>query len=113
MRKSVLFWHLHGVRAIAVALMLWLAVPVPGQATGRVHGLIQNADGSPVAGAQVVAHSAGENSDRTLVSAADGSFAMDLIPGHYQFKATKSGFADSPAAERDLSAGEDLTLNLT
>jgi hypothetical protein len=37
----------------------------------------------------------------------------DLNPGHYQFKATKRGFADSPVAEGDLTAGEDLTLNLT
>jgi len=37
----------------------------------------------------------------------------DLKPGHYQFKAAKRGFADSPVAERDLTAGEDLTLNLT
>jgi hypothetical protein len=37
----------------------------------------------------------------------------DLNPGHYQFKATKRGFADSPVAERDLTAGENLTLNLT
>jgi hypothetical protein len=37
----------------------------------------------------------------------------DLKPGHYQFKATKRGFADSPVAEGDLIAGEDLSLNFT
>jgi hypothetical protein len=79
-----------------------------------VHGRIQDADRSPVAGAQVVAHSSRENVDRAFVSSADGSFTIDdLQPGHYQFKATKPGFADSPVRERDLTAGEDLTLNLT
>ncbi len=98
-------------RPIAVAaLILWLA----GRAPGQVHGLIRDASGSPVAGAQVVAHNSLENTDRAFVSAADGSFTMDdLKPGHYRFKATKRGFADSPVAERDLTAGEDLTLNLT
>lgn len=87
-------------RIIAVAtLILWPTIRAAGQVHGRVHGLIQDADGSPVAGAQVVAHNSRENTDRTVVGAADGSFAMDEVePGHYQFKATKRGFADSPVA---------------
>jgi hypothetical protein len=32
----------------------------------------------------------------------------DLKPGHYEIKATKLGGADSPVAERDLIAGQDL-----
>jgi hypothetical protein len=102
-------------RPIAVvALILWLAIRAPGQVQGRVHGLIQDAGGSPVADAQVVAHSSRENTDRAFGSVMDGSFTMDdLNPGHYQFKATKRGFADSPVAEVDLTAGEHLTLNLT
>jgi hypothetical protein len=48
------------------------------------------------------------------VSAADGSFALtDLKPGHYQIRATKLGFADSPVTDEDLTAGQDLALNLT
>jgi hypothetical protein len=98
-------------RPIAVAsLTLWLAL----RARGQVHGLVQTAGGLPAAGAQVVAHDSREQPDRVLVSAADGSFAIhDLKPGHYQFKAMKRGFADSPVVERDLAAGDDLTVNLT
>jgi hypothetical protein len=98
-------------RPIAVALLsLWFAVRAPGQ----VRGLIQDPSGAPVAGAQVVAHNVGENVDRQFVSAADGSFTtVGLKAGHYQFTAAKLGFADSPVTERDLAAGQDLTLNLT
>jgi hypothetical protein len=86
----------------------------PAQVEGRVHGLVQDAGGSPVAGAQVVAHNSRKNTDQAFVSGADGAFAMDAVePGHYQFKATLRGFADSPAAEGDLAAGGDLKLNLT
>ena len=116
MRKSALipFTFVRARPSAVVALVLWLAIRAPGQVQGRVHGLIQGAGGSPVASAQVVAHNSREKTDRTFVSAADGSFTMDdLNPGHYQFKATKRGFADSPVAEGDLTAGEDLTLNLT
>jgi hypothetical protein len=92
------------------ALILWCAAGAPAQ----VRGLIQDPGGAPAAGAQVVAHNSQETISRTFVSSADGSFAMDgLKPGHYQFKALKRGFTDSLVAERDLAAGEDLTLNLT
>jgi hypothetical protein len=37
----------------------------------------------------------------------------DLKAGHYRFEATKRGLADSPAAEEDVTAGQDLNLNLT
>src|ERR1700722_4371796 len=96
---------------IAVAvLILWFAVRAPGQ----VRGLIQDAGGAPVAGAQVAADNHSENIHRVFVSAADGSFEMvGLKPGHYQFQATKLGFADSPVEERDLTEGQDFTLNLT
>ncbi len=115
-RKSALipFTFVRPRPIAVVALVLWIVIRAPGQVQGRVHGLIQDAGGSPVAGAQVVAHSPQENIDRASVSAADGFFTMDALnPGHYQFKATKRGFADSPVTERDLTAGEDLTLNLT
>jgi hypothetical protein len=98
-------------QAIAVAAMV---LSLAGSAPAQVHGVVQDASGSPVAGAQVLAHGSAENTDKTFVSAADGSFAMDdFKPGRYQFKATKRGFADSLVAERDLAASEELTLILT
>ena len=61
MRKSALipFTFVRARPIAVVALILWLAIRAPGQ----VHGLIQDAGGSPVAGAQVVAHSSRENTD--------------------------------------------------
>lgn len=115
-RKSALnLFTFVRARRIAVALLiLWFAIPASSQVNARVHGLVQGASGSPVAGARVVAHSAQQNTDRASVSGADGSFTIDeLSPGHYQFKATMPGFADSLLSEEDLAAGEDQMLNLT
>src|SRR5579863_9291252 len=96
------------------ALILSIAVCAPGQDRPQVHGLIQGPAGSPVAGAQVVAHNTQDNTDQAVVSAANGSFTMSgLRPGHYQFRATKRGFADSLVEERDLIGGGDLFLSLT
>jgi len=92
-----------------VAFILWLVVP----AFGQVHGLIGDTGGSPVAGAQIVAHNSLGTPNQVSTSAADGSFAMkDLKPGHYQFKAEKLGFADSAMVEQDVTTAGDLTLNL-
>jgi hypothetical protein len=106
---------LHRTRPVAVvALMLWFVVHALGQLQGRVHGLIQDAQGSPVAGAQIVAHNSLETPDKVAVSAADGSFTMDgLKPGHYQFKATRRGFGDSTVMETDVAASQDLAVHLT
>jgi hypothetical protein len=94
-------------------VVLLLAVAAIVQAQSQIHGVVQDAAGSPVASAQVLAHNSEEKTDRTILSAADGSFAIDnLKPGHYQIKATKLGFRDSPVAEQDLVAGGNLMLNL-
>jgi hypothetical protein len=101
----------HCARAIPVWVLVYFFV---SPAHAQVHGLIQDAAGSAVAGAQVLARNTRANKDRAFVSAADGSFEMKgLTPGHYQFRAVKQGFADSPVADRDLTDGEELTLNLT
>jgi hypothetical protein len=109
-RKSALI-PFTTARPIGLAVLISLLAV---HAAGQVHGLIQDAGGAAVAGAKVVAHNSGENVDRVIASAADGSFTIDgLKAGHYQFKAMKRGFADSPVAERDLAVNQDLTLNLT
>jgi len=96
------------------ALILWLSIRAPGQVQVRVHGVIRDPGGAAVAGAKVIAHDSEKNVDQVFASAADGSFAMDgLKPSHYEFKAMKSGFADSQVAQRDLTVNQDLTLNLT
>jgi len=87
--------------------MLYFAIHGDGQSLGQVHGVVRDAGGSPVAGAQVAAL------DRKAVSAADGSFVMDrLNPGNYQIKASKRGFADSAIVKLDLYPGQDLAVDL-
>jgi hypothetical protein len=96
-----------------VAVILCLASCAVGQVGGRIHGFVRDAGGSPVAGAEVAVQGGLESVGRTCLSAADGSFKMDgLNPGHYQFKATKRGFADSAVVAADVTTGGDLTLNL-
>ncbi len=109
MRKSALA-RVVRARLFTIGLLLCTAAC----AAGEVRGVVRSADGSPAAGAQIVAHSSHENADRMAASNADGSFSIvGLKPGHYQFKATKLGFGDSPIVGVDVHASEDLTVNLT
>ena len=116
MRKSALHsFILDSSRAVATtAAVFCFAAAAFGQAPAQIHGHILDSGGSPVPGAQIVAHpvtqvsAANSNSDHTASSGADGSLIIaDLPPGHYQLKAAKRGFADSPVAEIDVTSGED------
>jgi Putative beta-barrel porin-2, OmpL-like. bbp2/Carboxypeptidase regulatory-like domain len=94
-------------------ILLAAALCLAATAGAQVRGVIQDARGTQVAGARVAAHSSSESTDKIALSGADGSFVFDnLAPGHYQFKVTKRGYGDSNVADRDLAAGEKLTVNL-
>jgi Putative beta-barrel porin-2, OmpL-like. bbp2/Carboxypeptidase regulatory-like domain len=68
----------------------------------------------PAPEAQVVVHSVDENTDRTAVSSADGTFAIvNLKPGRYQLTANKPGFASSRVTELQLAAGQSPRVDIT
>jgi hypothetical protein len=63
---------------------------------------------------QVAVHNVEENTDRIVVSGADGSFALEnLKPGRYQLTARKEGFGSPPATTVELAAGESLRNDIT
>ena len=90
-------------------------VPAFGQSTfGEIRGATENRSGLPLPEVQVAVHSVEENTDRTVVSGADGTFAFEnLKPGHYQLTARKEGFGSSPAATVELAAGQSLHNDIT
>jgi hypothetical protein len=120
-RKSTLPYFAR-LAARSARLAVLIAIRASAQAPadvkgGEVKGLVRDPAGSPVAQARVVAHvvahSDQDNKDRTVTSAADGSFVIpDLAAGHYQLKAAKPGFGDSLPAEVDVTAGGNHTLDL-
>ena len=100
--------------ALQVAVQL-SGVPAFGQSTfGEIRGVTENRSGLPLPEVQVVFHSVEEDTDRTVVSGADGTFAFEnLKPGHYQLTARKEGFGSSPAATVELAAGQSLHNDIT
>ncbi len=77
-----------------------------------MHGVTLRPDGAPLSEALVLICSQSGNSVQSVVSAADGSFAIEhLKPGRYQLIAAKEGFLTS-SASIEVKAREDLRVVL-
>jgi len=64
--------------------------------------------------ARVVAHNVVENSDRTALTGADGTFVIgNLKPGRYQLTASKPGSAPSSSIAVELAGGQSLNVEIT
>ncbi len=101
------------MRIVLVALgVAATALSARSQPGARVHGIVRDAAGSALAGAQLLAHDPREKTDRSTTSGPGGAYAFDhLLPGHYEFKAIAPGYAGSAAVAQDLAAGADQTLD--
>jgi hypothetical protein len=100
--------------ALLVAVQL-SGVPAFGQSMfGDIRGTTRNRSGLPLPEVQVAVHSVEENTDRTVVSGADGTFAFqNLKPGRYQLTASKAGFGSSPVTNVELAAQQSFPVDMT
>jgi hypothetical protein len=105
----------------AVNLTSSAGKPISGTPTstnllsGEIRGITRASGGQvPMPTARITIHSADENTDRTVVSGADGSFVIEgLAPGHYELTVSKQGFASSSVIGIDLTARQSLHLDMT
>jgi hypothetical protein len=100
---------------VSIAVPFWMAVTlVSVQAqtpNGALHGVTANADGTPIASAQVMIHR-DDSIDRTVVSGFDGAFSIsNLQPGSYEVKAIRGEFHSLPVSV-DVEAQQDLKIDL-
>jgi hypothetical protein len=81
---------------------------------GDLRGTTRDPSGLTLAHATVTVHSLDANTDRSVVSGDDGSFAVEnLLPGHYQLTAANADFQSSSATKIELSARQSLRVDLT
>ena len=113
-------FKMHGMAAFAGALALTCGLLMginsvqAGPITGDVHGVTLNVLGAPLPGAQVSVHSMEDNTDRNIISDADGTFVVDnLRPGRYQLRAAKKGLASPSVTTVNLAAQQDLRIDMT
>ena len=86
----------------------------PEAALGQLHGVTRSPGGLlPLPDVRVIVHSVGEDADRAVESASDGTFTVaGLKPGEYRLTAEKPGFASSPSTAISLAAGQSLSVEL-
>ena len=98
----------------SAALLSLLAASALAQTTvSTIEGTIKDAQGSVVAGAQVVVKSAALGIERTATSDADGFYRIAALPaGNYSLTITHAGFARRDFDNVELTVNRTLTLDI-
>jgi len=104
------------LKAVAT-LLLCVSAPIFAQSAGvaGIAGVVHDASGAVVPGAQVVISSASQGTVRTLSTNNDGVFtAAALTPGPgYAVSVTATGFAPYEAKDLVLQVGQNLDLKVS
>jgi hypothetical protein len=106
---------------LPVWIVFQIAALVPGallhgqSTSGVLRGVVTKGPaGLPVSEARVVAHNVEENSDRAILTGADGTFVIgNLKPGRYRLTASKPGSATSSSTVVELAGGQSLNVEIT
>lgn len=97
-----------------VLCLLFLAQPVLAQTTvSTIEGIIRDAQGGVVAGAQVVVKSPSLGSERNATSDADGFYRITALPaGNYSLTISHTGFATRAFENIELTLNRTLRLDI-
>jgi len=84
-----------------------------GQSTAQIHGVVQDASGSAVPGAEVIATQTATGVNRNTMSGADGGFVLTNLPlGPFQLEIAKDGFTREVQSGIELQVGSDPAVNV-
>jgi hypothetical protein len=99
---------------LTAAVLAALVTPVFAQATGQINGVVTDSSGAVVPGATVTAVEQQTGLTRDTVSGANGLFTFpSMRPTSYEIRAVLTGFRTVRRTGLELSAGQNLTVNLT
>ncbi len=100
---------------LALTVMALLNTQLLAQSTlGSIRGVVQDASGAALPGAQITLNNIDENTDRALKADDSGLFAVENVkPGHYRVVAQATGFAQTVLNGIALDARQDLRVTLT
>jgi hypothetical protein len=116
MRNPLVYSFARWARGLSICLFatFLFAAAVAAQTqitTGTIQGTILDANGAAVPGAEVEVKNVDTNFTRTTTSDEDGRFsALQLPPGRYTVKITKTGFATTVVEKADVTVGQAMNL---
>ncbi len=113
LRPLSMRWKL-GLAVLAVSFLVGATTAQAGTLSGDVHGITRNSQGAPLPGVKVQVRCVEDNSNRNIVSDAQGVFVIgNLHPGQYQLRASKAGVAGTARATVSVKAQQDLRVDMT
>ncbi|MDZ7638326.1 MAG: carboxypeptidase-like regulatory domain-containing protein [Bryobacterales bacterium] len=94
--------------------LLCIGNPLLAQSTqGSISGLVSDAQGSGVPGAEVVARNLGTNLSFRAPTSQDGSYTLPILPiGDYEVTATSAGFKTFVRSGIRLEVSQRLRLDI-
>lgn len=99
---------------LAIALLLVFAGAAPAQTTSTIQGVVTDAQGLPVSGAELRLSGDTLATNRSIASDDSGNFRFPALPpGVYTLNVSRSGFATRVFNELDLTLNRVLTFNVT
>ncbi len=109
-----MFFKLSRKYFFALAIAIFLSIPVLAQNTGSISGTVTDQNGAVIIGATVKAISKGSSREYTATSDSEGKYQIINLPaGTYRVSATNEGFAanaDNIRLGRGESVSRDFSL---
>lgn len=102
------------IAVVALSVMLGCsALWAQAISTAQISGMVQDASGLAVPGAEIRATQAETGLVRTAVSSADGTYSLTSLPvGPYRLEATKAGFSTYVQSGIVLQVGSNPTVDI-
>ncbi len=100
---------------IAIAALLMMTAAVFAQTDqGRIVGIVTDANGAIVPGANILVRNERTGEERTATTNDDGTFSVPALKAsNYIVTATAQNFAPSKVTDVQLMVGQELNLNIT
>ncbi len=101
-------------KLLAMVVLAVCTASLWGQATSQIQGVVQDASGSAVAGADVKATQTETGLTREVTSGADGTYVLANLPlGPYRLDVTKTGFTTYVQTGIVLQVNTNPTVNVS
>jgi len=99
---------------LSVGLGFWAAAPTYGQTSaGAIVGVIRDASGATVPGAQITATNQGTNIAYPFMTDETGNYYIpSLLPGRYRLEAEKKGFKKVTARDVEVTVNQTIRVDL-
>ena len=106
--------YLTGAFAVLFALLFVRSSRLEAQSTfGSIRGTVQDSSGASIPDTQITLHSIDENTDRTVMSDATGSYAFEnVLANRYSIRARHDGFTETMVGGITLAARQDLRYTI-